>query len=333
MAGRWSIGAWLMAIGLTLGIVGGGGLALLRISGVSLFVEAPEPSPLVALLLLASVLLLGAAGLIFVIGLALYVIVPALDTNAARQGYGSHATVLASLGLAVVVSLVAQSAALMGFALAEPGAQANGFAISVTRGSQQMLAPIGLVVAVVSLELSLLGVLWVRIVHPGAITWDRMGITNRHLGRNILYGLGTGVVIFFVAAVVGLVLQQFGFEQTQMELFKSIRGASPLEFALVLLAGGLLAGFAEEAFFRGYVFQAYQEQKGTWQAYLFSALIFGVVHLFSLDLRAFLPTFVAIFAIGLVLAYVYNKTHSVIPTAIGHAVNNSIAFAALYFAM
>jgi len=322
---HWSIGAWLMVIGVLLGGIGGVGPYLLgQTSQRSLFSALP---------LLISTSVVGAGGLIFVIGMVLYVVVPALDRNRARRNYGSHLTVLSSFVLAVLISIVLQLIFLLAFALTEPAGAGGGIIGGIAQGSRQMLGPLGLVAGIASLELSLLAILWVRIIRPGVITWSRMGLTGEHLGRRILLGLATGIVVFVVAAIVGLAMQRLGFEQTQMEMFEPIKGGSPIEFVLVLLTGGLLAGFAEEAFFRGYVFQAYWEQKGPWQAYLFSALVFGAVHLFSLDLRAFLPTFVAIFTIGLILAYVYNKTHSIVPTMIGHAINNSIAFAALYYAL
>ncbi|MCL5960903.1 MAG: CPBP family intramembrane metalloprotease [Chloroflexi bacterium] len=319
MLGKLSLSTWLMAIGLLLAAIGFAATYWLNASG-----QAASPSPSMALIMVGAVSLLALGVFTFVVGLALYVILPALDRHKAREGYGSYRTVLACLGLAIVVSLILQFLFIFGVALAEPASAIGSFGLGVGRGAQQMLGPMGIVVSVVTLEFSLLGVLWVRIVRPGIITWTRMGLTGENLGRRILYGLATGVAIFVAAAIVELVMSQFGIEQTQMKLFSSIKKASLAEFALVVLAGGPLAALVEEAFFRGYVFHAFWEQKGTWQAYLFSSLIFGAAHL---NWEAFPP----IFVLGLLLAFVYRRTHSVIPPMIGHGINNTISFAALYF--
>ena len=91
------------------------------------------------------------------------------------------------------------------------------------------------------------------------------------------------------------------------------------------LAAAVLAPIAEEIYFRGYVFRAYVAQKGPLQAYLFSSVLFAVVHL---NWQAFVP----IFVVGLFLGFLYQRTGSVLPGIIAHAFNNAVAFTVLYFA-
>lgn len=290
-----------------------GGAGLLALGGAVLLAGAslaggPERLPIQALLaLVLGLALLGLGGLVLLVGLAAYVLVPAFHRELARRNYGSHRVVVASLSLAVMVSNL----------LAVPYAVAAGPGVLA-------LAPRDLLVLIAGLELSLLIVVYLRIVRPGVITWQQMGLTSHRLGQRALIGIAVGIGLFLLAAAIGAAMSSLGVQQNQAERFTSIREASPLEFGLVLLLGGVLTGFCEETFFRGYVFQAYSEQKGLHQAYLFSSLLFAVVHL---DWRAFLP----ILVVGSGLAFVYRRSGSLIPSAMAHAVNNTISFSILYF--
>ncbi|MDQ3630601.1 MAG: CPBP family intramembrane metalloprotease [Actinomycetota bacterium] len=98
---------------------------------------------------------------------------------------------------------------------------------------------------------------------------------------------------------------------------------------LALLAAALLvtvvAPFAEEVFFRGYVFGALRNWKGMWIGALLSGLIFGAIHVGSAPDPLYLPL-LAVF--GIVLCLLYVKTRSLYPCIVLHAVNNCLAFAA-----
>jgi membrane protease YdiL (CAAX protease family) len=72
------------------------------------------------------------------------------------------------------------------------------------------------------------------------------------------------------------------------------------------------------------VFRAYLVAKGPVKAYIISALLFAILHL---NLPAFIPTF----AIGLILAFLYHRSGSLVPSIVAHALNNGFALTALYF--
>ncbi|MBI4322245.1 MAG: CPBP family intramembrane metalloprotease [Chloroflexi bacterium] len=315
-----SLGGWLILIGIALGVPSG-------IIAFLLYRSTPigqQPDTLVAIGLALAIVLSVLAALILVAGLVIYVVVPGSSRERAQQDYGSHRTVFACLALAIVASLVFQGA----YALLYSAVTGNALTVQVTSPTGSVSAipsPVVILVSVVTVEIALLLVLWLRIIRPGVITWRDMGITSQRLGRRILAGIGGGFAVFVIVVVIELVLRQLGIEQTQMQQFASIKQASTLQFILLLLAGGALAGFVEESFFRGYVFRAYLAKKGVWQAYLFSSLVFALAHLYSP------PSVVPIFAIGLTFAHIYRLNNSVVPTMIAHAMNNSVAFTALYF--
>ena len=85
----------------------------------------------------------------------------------------------------------------------------------------------------------------------------------------------------------------------------------------------VIAPFAEELFFRGFVFTSLRRW-GLWPAALVTGAIFGAIHLGSAPDALYLPI-LAIF--GVVLCLLYWKTGSLYPCIALHAINNCIAFA------
>jgi membrane protease YdiL (CAAX protease family) len=264
--------------------------------------------------------LLAFGALLLLLGLALWVLLPALaGAERARLDYGSHRVVLACTLLAAVAgNLLGALYFLPTLLLADSGTPATV--------SREILSPTGIVVAAVSLDVALLAVVYLRVVRPGAITWDTMGLSSRRLGGALLPGLLFGLLLFATSGLLEFLLAQIGIRQTQSAIFESVRRASPGEFGLVLMAGAVIAPIVEEIYFRGFVFRAYLDQKGPRQAFLFSAGLFALVHL---NLPALLP----IFAIGLLLSFLYLRTGSILPAIVAHGVNNAAAFTALYLGL
>jgi membrane protease YdiL (CAAX protease family) len=98
------------------------------------------------------------------------------------------------------------------------------------------------------------------------------------------------------------------------------------ESALLATLAGIfvigIAPFAEEFFFRGFIFQALRRSWGVWLAAPASGLIFGAVH-FDLD------KLVPLAILGTALAWVFHRTRSLIPCILLHAFNNAVAFVVL----
>ena len=294
---------WATLAGLGLMLLGAAALAIgLAGAGTLNRMAAESLASLLVGLALGSL-----GGLIFLVGLVGYVLIPAFQWELAKRDYGSHRTILASLALAVVVSNL----------VSVPYFLIQGM-------PDASLRPRDLLFGITALELVLGLIVYLRVVRPGVITWAQMGLTTEHLGRRVLIGLASGLGLFLLAAVTGLLMSRLGIEQTQSQQFASIQGAPPLQFGLMLLLGGLLTGFCEESFFRGFAFQAYADSKGLGQAYLFSSFLFASVHL---DWRAFVP----ILVLGFSLAFIYRRSGSLIPSALAHAVNNMLSFCILYF--
>lgn len=184
----------------------------------------------------------------------------------------------------------------------------------------------GFLVAALSLELTLVGFVALAAVLRRGGAARSVPTARRRWPELVALGLLAGPLLFLVSAIVQLALAStLGVRQTQIADFLWIRRLDLGQFGLLLAIVAVLAPFAEEAFFRGYVFRAYLEARGWLWAYPLSAALFALLH-------TNLPAAAPIFAMGLVLAWVYDRTRSIVPCAIAHGFNNAVSFVAVYAA-
>ena len=294
---RWPWWLMAMVVGLAFALVGGVLVAADRAFG-------PLGGGLV---LLGSVGLLAVGGLSFLVGLAYYVLAPGLrGGEAAWQDVGAHRLVVATT---LLVVLVANVVPVLWLSLVP---------------SRGLCSVPGFLSAALPIGVTLLGVTYVRFIRPGILTTDQLGLRLDRLGRDVPLGLMVGVAILISSALVQSVLQSFGVRQTQLVDLQCIR-AFPLEgFIAVLLAGGVLAPVAEELFFRGYVFRSYLQTRGPLVAYGATSLLWASLHLN-------VPALIPILLMSLIFCWAYQKTGSIVPSIVGHGLNNSAAFCILYF--
>ena len=91
---------------------------------------------------------------------------------------------------------------------------------------------------------------------------------------------------------------------------------------LAIATGTLLivvAPFAEELFFRGFLYQAFRNSFGVLPGALLSAVIFGAIHLEFFKL-------VQLAILGVILALLFEKTKSLWSPIMLHALNNTLAY-------
>jgi membrane protease YdiL (CAAX protease family) len=97
-------------------------------------------------------------------------------------------------------------------------------------------------------------------------------------------------------------------------------------------AGGLsallicvVAPMSEELLFRGYIFTALRNWRGTLVAASITAVLFGAVHAGSAPALDLVP----LAGLGFGLCLLYRRTGSLYPCMASHSLNNSVAFASL----
>lgn len=256
-----------------------------------------------------------AAGLtIAIVACFVYVVQPAVKPAVELQV--PYATVRTSLAMLVVATVVAN---LISF----PALLVLGRRIAAAGANGPALGPLGLTYLIVASEIPIIAVVWLRLVRPGGMNWRELGLRLEPFAAHLPRGLAGGAALFLAAGFIGSALTRLGVRQNQFERFSGIEGAPLGLFLLAALAGCLLAPFAEELFFRGYIFQTFSARYGRLWAYLFSAGLFAVVHA---NLAAAAP----IFVLGLMLACIFQQSGSIVPGVIAHGVNNAIAFGLLY---
>jgi uncharacterized protein len=105
-----------------------------------------------------------------------------------------------------------------------------------------------------------------------------------------------------------------------------IRGLSGLGFLATALVMGVMPGIAEELLFRGYIQTRLSERWGARRGILWTALMFGVMHLDPVQ---------GLFAMimGIYLGYLTEKTGSILPAILCHAANNTFAVSMDYLAV
>jgi membrane protease YdiL (CAAX protease family) len=195
-------------------------------------------------------------------------------------------------------------------------------AIAVYQLAAGTESPPGLLITLVLVaELGLLLPVWALGVHKYRLPWSSIGFRRFDMSR----GLGLGCLFLLAAfgfnVVWSIVSDVFGLraQPDALPLF----GGGIAGLLLALLAGGLVAPVAEEAFFRGYVFAGLRQHLGLPAAVVISAALFAVAHV--------LPTsWPPIFVLGVLFAVLYQQTGSIWPAIVVHGMTNTLAFLASY---
>jgi CAAX protease family protein len=253
--------------------------------------------------LIGPFLLLALGGLLLVVGLVLNAVRAVIVRGALPperyRGPAILVLLLLSIILGTVVALGAGQTALALF---------NGGPLSVT----------GTLLLITSTQVGLLAVTGGLVVAPRALAGVSL-VGRLGLGRSLLIGLALAVPAWIVAQLLAtlaaVVLQALGFSPDLGVAETVIERGDP---TVILLAFLLVAPVAEETFFRGVVFNAWEREHGAWVAVVGSAALFAVIHT---SLFALVP----IFALGIALALVYRSSRSLVATMAMHAGFNAIS--------
>jgi membrane protease YdiL (CAAX protease family) len=113
------------------------------------------------------------------------------------------------------------------------------------------------------------------------------------------------------------------FENPQVAALTDPSGFSWLNFGLVFFVGAILAPIVEELLFRGLLYQWLRGRAGVAAAVLLSAALFAVVH--------FIPLLIpALFAVGIILALVFEWTKSLWITITLHFFQNALGISVIF---
>jgi len=170
-------------------------------------------------------------------------------------------------------------------------------------------------VATLAGDFALVGAAWIMAGEGRRISLETFGL--RRFKPSALWTVLLAFGVYLVLAGIYSVLVNPPPDKLPNEL-----GADKSTLLAVLTGVFVIAvaPLAEEFFFRGFLFQALRNSWGPVSGALGSAVIFSAVH-------AEPSKFVQLAILGTALAFVFNRTDSLWPCIMLHALNNTLAFA------
>lgn len=169
-----------------------------------------------------------------------------------------------------------------------------------------------------------LAALYLIVVRLRGLSWRDLGLVRPPEGW-LMRGLLVALVTVPAVGLVNLAVSAFQgapIENPQLEALAPV-GLSLGNFLLVLLLAGLLVPLAEELAFRGLLQGWLRERYGPTAGIFLSALIFAAVH----GIPLLLP---ALFLVGLLLGWLYERSGSLWPAVAMHGAFNTIMTTLFY---
>jgi membrane protease YdiL (CAAX protease family) len=175
----------------------------------------------------------------------------------------------------------------------------------------------GTIVTLTATQAGLVGAAALLVWAPRALAGLRL-VPVHGLLRSMAIGLGIAIPSWIGAQLIGYLtvrlLEPFGMRPETGVADAALSNADPVVLVVAIV---VVAPIAEELFFRGVVFNAWEREYGVSRAVLGSAVLFAVIH----GSPFLIPS---ILALGIVLALVYRSTRSLAATITLHAVFNGI---------
>ncbi len=152
-----------------------------------------------------------------------------------------------------------------------------------------------------------------------------LGLVKDNMARNIFYGISGYVavmpIIFTIGILIYILLNVLELEpppQPIVGLFLMEKNVA-LVFASSVIAS-VFGPVIEEIFFRGVMYSAVKRKLGVFWGIFITSILFSFLHTHAFTY--FLVGFIPIAILGGVLAYLYEKTGSLIPSITLHILNN-----------
>ncbi len=140
----------------------------------------------------------------------------------------------------------------------------------------------------------------------------------------VFYPIRIGLAVLIEYAVRG---NLNGLAQTPRTQIFAPDGFTWVSFAVTFVMAGIAAPIAEELFFRGALFTWFRQRFSLWPSILASSTLFALGHADTL------AVVITSFILGVVNAWVFERTRSIWASIAIHAVNNSVAVVLVYAAL
>ena len=156
-----------------------------------------------------------------------------------------------------------------------------------------------------------------------------LGIAARGFYKNILSGITAYIFILPILIAVLILsllfLNAVGYEaptQPVFDIFLEERSGNVVFFLTIFVS--ILGPIIEEIFFRGFLYSAIRKRFGVIAGVLLSSALFSMLHT---NIASFLP----IMVLGILMAFLYETTSSLITPITVHILHNSIIVGFVFF--
>lgn len=163
----------------------------------------------------------------------------------------------------------------------------------------------------------MLAVVWFFAIFRRKSNLRDLGFRYYSIAKTIWYSFLSLLAIFFVSFLYMFLMNSlFGIENPGSKI-EILVGNRSISSNILLVVVAVSAPFSEEVFFRGFLYSAFKKSWGVNVALLLSSFLFAIVHL---ELYSFIPLII----IGWLLAYLFEKTKSLLMPIFLHGVYNLI---------
>jgi len=150
------------------------------------------------------------------------------------------------------------------------------------------------------------------------LSWKDIGI-RKLSWRNFLWTVVALIFLIIVSIAILMMMEKMGisFENSKTETIQNDK--SIYAFCIAVIGAAVISPIYEEILYRGVFYTFFRDRYGIWGGVLISSIIFTVVHI---------PTYNTLpvnFLSGVVFAWLYEKTNSILSAMIAHALFNFIA--------
>jgi uncharacterized protein len=198
------------------------------------------------------------------------------------------------------------------------------FASALMKGKDAPPDFVGFVVSTVVAQVLAVGLIHFFLrVHQ--MSWrDLLGLRHPRLVSVVLSAVGLAVVAMLVTWGINYliikVITMISKPPEQQIAVQVLENAThPVERAVFALAAIVLAPFVEEILFRGILYPLVKQRGYPRLALWGSSLLFAAVHIHA-------ATFVPLFVFGLILAWLYERTDTLLAPILTHSMFNTINF-------
>ena len=147
-----------------------------------------------------------------------------------------------------------------------------------------------------------------------------LGISARNFLKNVFYGVVGYIalvpVLILILTIIAVIINMTKYvpeRQPVVELFLKEKGLAFLTYSSLFAA--IIGPMIEELFFRGFLYGALKKYIGIFWSMTATAVLFAALH-------AHMVGFFPIMALGILLAYIYEKTGTLVSSITVHMIHN-----------